>query len=400
MPGKSQSSLPSAGHIGRVYYTEYEPGRWILRYRDPQTHKDVRRRLVGTYNDAETAAAHCHTMILRRGGFIPGKDRPENGPTLRTAFDEALERPGVSDAVTRERKRIAGRFIAWLTDTYPKVKLWSDMKPFHLQAYIDTFTARKRAYDTIRLAIAPVRLAWRWAYDNYPHTVGPWPSSFRIPNKSERDDIDCLGSSDVAIVLAWFADHAPRLHGIVTLQALAGLRMLEAVYLRHKDVNVKAKTIHITKTPWHQPKTSLSDRTIPLCDDAWEVVKKAFDASKGELLFTNRLETPWTKDAISRRLCKAFSNMAATPDVIMRAHGKRLTLNPQGVGCPRLAAQPPRRLRASFITMVDSLGVGERLWKRYVGHTADDIAGRHYRRITVEELRAVSTAMNGWKCVK
>ena len=59
---------------------------------------------------------------------------------------------------------------------------------------------------------------------------------------------------------------------------------------------------------------------------------------------------------------------------------------------------PPRKLRASFHDHGFSPWCAQdRVLKAYVGHAPLDILGRHYRKIVVEELKAVSNLMNDWR---
>ncbi len=50
-----------------------------------------------------------------------------------------------------------------------------------------------------------------------------------------------------------------------------------------------------------------------------------------------------------------------------------------------------------FATIVGRLGASDRLVKAYMGHSAGDILGGHYRRIELNELRSISDLMKGWR---
>ena len=45
----------------------------------------------------------------------------------------------------------------------------------------------------------------------------------------------------------------------------------------------------------------------------------------------------------------------------------------------------------------EGLQASDRLLKAYLGHEAGDMLGGHYRRIDLEELRAVSDLIEGWR---
>jgi len=73
-----------------------------------------------------------------------------------------------------------------------------------------------------------------------------------------------------------------------------------------------------------------------------------------------------------------------------------ISIRRPGLAMPHLRQVPARKLRASFETMASRLGAPDRLLRSYMGHSPGDILGCHYRRIDMDELRAVSDAMNGW----
>ena len=47
--------------------------------------------------------------------------------------------------------------------------------------------------------------------------------------------------------------------------------------------------------------------------------------------------------------------------------------------------------------MASKAGAPEPLLKAYLGHTAGDVLGNHYRRIDPDELQTVSSLMDGWR---
>jgi integrase len=185
------------------------------------------------------------------------------------------------------------------------------------------------------------------------------------------------------------------------LQALAGLRTLEAAALRRQDIDLAKGTVRVTDTGLHKPKTAGSERIIPVCSEvvkalaSWMNGQKVIRAS-GELFLT-RLGTHWTADGLFHRWAKK----PIPPDPINPKKKGR----PGGVlhrvaketGKARLAEVQPHRLRSSFATMAGRLGCPDRLLKAYLGHSPGDTLGQHYRVISTAELELVSEAMNGWR---
>lgn len=58
-------------------------------------------------------------------------------------------------------------------------------------------------------------------------------------------------------------------------------------------------------------------------------------------------------------------------------------------GPDSLRGFPPRKLRATFSTLAYLLGAEDRLLKRCLGHSSQDILGAHYLRIDIEDLRRI-----------
>jgi integrase len=246
-----------------------------------------------------------------------------------------------------------------------------------VQAYVIECENAGLAWDTIRLRLVPIKSAWRTMTENYPELVKPLPKIRTAPKP--RREIECLEAAEVSRLLEWLKDNAPaELWGMATLQALCGLRMLEAQHLRRQDVDLKAGTITITETDHHKPKTLDSHRTIPVCREALAALQSVMDRQRvipitGEifsLVRRARLSSRW-----SYWLRKAAKDLDD----------------------PRFRDIPARKLRASFATMAGRMGAPDRLLKAYLGHVPGDMLGGHYRRIGMDELRAVSERMNGWR---
>lgn len=382
--------------IGKVSMAPEGSG-WRLRYRDPATGRDVRRKLEGlTRSEAESICLHIHNEMLAHGGFIPGQR--QGAPAIGDALADAIELAGGLKSTVNERARHARLFCEWLAGAYPKVETWDQLRPAMLQKYVNHLQGKGLAYDSVRLGVAPVKLTWRYCAENWPELVKPC-ARIKLP-KAAPAEIECLDRSEVLALLDWLRDHAPDLWPLACLQGLAGLRMMEAAALRRQDVDLKAGTVTVCDTGHHKPKTTASYRTIPVCSEVVEALRAAMDRQKvqpiGGELFTNSKGELWTMNGLGQRWRRALRHAAAKPERIERANtGKPLPVNPHGLDMPRLAEVPPRKLRAAFVTMAARLGCNESLLGRYVGHAARSVLGAHYRAVDLAELRTVSGIMNG-----
>lgn len=96
-------------------------------------------------------------------------------------------------------------------------------------------------------------------------------------------------------------------------------------------------------------------------------------------IFTNQRGNVWVKNALTLKWYRILNHAATRPEVIKsKGTGKRMTLNPHGLGLARLGEIPARKIRAAYATLAGRLG-------------------GHYRRIDLDELRSVSSLMNDWR---
>lgn len=366
--------------IGSVSIASDGPKRWRLRYRDPETARDVRRRLSGIgEKEAHAVAMHINRELLESGGYVPGARKPL--PSIAEGLAEAIRLRSTRPGTTRTRAGHAERFVRWLAERYPKVNGWDQIRPSVVQEFAIELERKGRAFDSVRLAVAPIKLGWRHMAENFPDRVRPLPR-IRITPPAPRE-IECLEADEVATLLDWLRTNAPDLWPMATLQALCGLRVLEAAALRECDIALGAGTLTVADTGYHKPKNTSSYRTIPLCDEAAAVLRhtmanQTIRPASGEL-FVNRYGGHWKKDALGLRWRRVLKRAA------------------RDTGMTRLSEQTPRRLRSSFATMAGRLGASDRLVGVSMGHSGRSMLAKHYRRIDLAELRTVSSLMNGWR---
>ena len=118
--------------------------------------------------------------------------------------------------------------------------------------------SKRFARLTVRIALicAPLSVpSWAAASETLAPAGGfvlPTDVCLLAPADSQSPCFD-YAIAEVSRLLGWLEAHAPTgLWGMATLQALCGLRMLEASDLRRQDVNLKAGTITIAETARHR----------------------------------------------------------------------------------------------------------------------------------------------------
>lgn len=380
--------------IGSVSIEKTGPDRWLLRWRDRVTKRDMRRRISGlSRREIEDMVATINTDIIHDRGLLP--TRKSKSPGLREGITDAIEkaRTRKGTETEAERKRWAGLFCDWIDENYPHVSLFSELLPSMVQDYVLQLEQSGKAFDTVRLAVAPIKLAWRKFAEDYPDIIRPLP---RIrQTRPGRREVACLEPDEVLALLGWLKAHEREIWGIAALRALAGLRTLEAAALRWRDVDLEAGAVTITKTDHHEPKSLDSWRTVPLCPLAAEILREAAgrppeDAPNAEI-FANGKGKPWTARALAVHFRRALRHAAAEPETYKRPKtGKPWTRNRHGLNMPRLAGRAGQKLRAFFATTAGRAGIQDRLIKAYIGHAPDDVLGAHYRAVSAKELKGVA----------
>lgn len=358
--------------------------------------RDMRIRVAGDLGrDAlkEMAQEWTRQAYAEKGHF-----RRKDQPSVEQVFAECLRLTNTLPITKHDRAQHAARFCRWLAEKHPSIRRWEQLRPAIIQSFAQELEGRGLAYDSVRLALAPIKLAWRFATENWPE-IRPLP---RIKlSAAPRREIDNLEPNEVRALLDWLRENATDVWPLATLQALTGLRLLEAASVRRQDVDLEAGTLAVVSTEHHRLKTPDSHRILPLCAEAHEALRIAIENQKvvppGGELFVNQRGNLWTKDALGGRWERIRQQIAATPGTRIRSNGRRLAMNKNGLGLIRIAEVPAKRLRSSFGTMASRLGIPDHLIRRYIGHVATDTFGKHYLKITLDDLRTVSERMNGWR---
>ncbi len=327
-------------------------------------------------------------------------------PALQEGFDSALGLTRARKQTQRQYQYQAAAFVAWVKDKHNKVSTFEHLKPSMLTAYALQMEQAGRKPDTIRLAVGFVRFAWERMAADFPDRVLQPPKVRRMPR--DKQEVECLDPAHVAILFDWLKVNRPSLYPMAILQGLCGLRMLEAAALRVQDVNLKTKTITITETPLHKPKNPYSNRLIPIPAEAAVALDSVINGKvrlmRGEI-FRDANGNPWIKpnkqgildgNSLVLAWARSMKAISATPRKVKRRTGV-ITVHSDGLGNPAFEQIPARKLRAAFVSMAGRLGVPDRLCKGFIGHAPEDVLGRHYRKIELEELRAVARLMDGWR---
>jgi integrase len=384
------SKKPKGFRRGRVGASIVKGDVWRFRWTDPDSGQEVSKRVsCETKKKAQEIADNLDRKILTGEGFLPG--RTSNLPIVAMALDEAVERSNQREHSKRRSRTEGNRFLAWVDTAFPRVERFDQLKPSMIRAYAAHLEREGLARDSIRLALEPIRQAWRNVSEDHPREMLPWPK-IKLPDRKPGGP-DCLEPSEVRALLGWLWKADSLLWPIGTLAALAGLRQLEAAHLRRCDVDLERGTVTVTDTGLHEPKNGSSYRTIPVCAEVRWMLERWIDSLPavpvGEaLLFTTEKGCPWNLNRLSKVWKKNLDQAKAESEARKKNGKKEL---------PSFWKLPPRKLRAFFGTMAGRLAVPQPVAQAYMGHTPSDIYGRHYRNLNPVELLSVSSVMDTWR---
>jgi len=377
---------------------------FILFYRDE--HGKQRKPTLGEFGKvhpqidlAEARDKAVGILAAKNDGHDPQARR--DVPTLAEGFKMGRKLSRASDKTKDDYKERSDFFIDWIKKNYPVVLRWSDLKPSMLEAYILDLERQNKAHDTIRLRILPIKAVWARLHADYPDHVTPLPK-IRMAKKP-KTEIECLTPAQVAILLDWLKEWRPTLWPMATLQALCGLRTLEAANLRAEDCDLKHGTITVAATEAHTPKNEYSLRTIPICKEAKAALQWALDGGKDKVkiirgpLFSNEAGNPWNVVGLSHIWRGVRNAISAKPIEGKRSNGRKITRHKDGLGLEVFENFQVHRLRSAFATMAGALGSKEQLLQAYMGHSPTSILMRHYQKVTLEQLQEIAVLMDGWR---
>ncbi|MEE0963096.1 MAG: tyrosine-type recombinase/integrase [Ruminococcus bromii] len=182
----------------------------------------------------------------------------------------------------------------------------NEIKPLHIQSYVDFLTSQGFAHKTVKNRLLVVSLVFKFALLNELTDRDPTlkisipknlPKTKRENASKEDEKKICSSTNSLFGTLAY-------------LYLTTGCRRGEAVALTPSDVNLQEKYISITKTvEWigsvpqikKSPKTDAGIRTIPISDKLVSLLlplmkqKYLFPNEKGELLDNSQFTRGWNK---------------------------------------------------------------------------------------------------------
>lgn len=356
---------------------QIEGSRYRLRWSDPANGRECKRTLQGLpLKQVESICLQLSANVLAGKGLLLGVP---DLPSVEESITKTIRLSPATAKAKAEWVRVSARFLAWLAETHPRSRTFGDLKPSILQEYASMLEQAGRAFDTVRLALQPVRMAWRMEHLDNPQSVPPVPRlklSVQPPLHAPTLEPEMIPS---LLTLAEGISHP--LLPVVALMVGCGLRTLEAVNVTASDFS-EPGWVMVRDTEGHSLKNRYSERKVPVPRAILDLLQRWIDKQQVSFisgpLFRGPRGNAWTKNAI----CHA---------------GKRLMLKAVlALKDERYGSVPFRRLRATYATLLTREGVPDRIIGKCMGHAARTILGQHYQVTKAEELRIASEAWDRW----
>jgi integrase len=331
--------------------------------RDPHRFEVSWKKPDGSYGRRRFSAETRESAIEQApvvAGLIYQSPLPTAGLEVGKAFAQALAMTNRKDRSRNDWLREQVRFMEWLADHYPEVTHWQMIGRQMIREYIQA-KFEGRSPNRIRLGLNPV-----------VQTAGFMEREFGMANVTTRLGIGTrlvrptplVYLNDVLSFLKTFQPANPRLAIGAELQALAGLRMTEALRLTWDRVDLERGLIEISG----EVKNASSARVIPVCRRLLKSLKA--------LARTSHVEGPVV---MSPKGCSYADGQRCWNNYSHRLKAAFKAWNPA-------IEWAPKDLRNCLPQFWASTGRSSDISEQYLGHTPKTVTGRHY----IARLSAVS----------
>jgi len=314
-------------------------------------------------------------------GWMPSL-RSRGGISVVEAITETIRNSKADDRCRRDYKSAADCFLRWLTDAFPGLELWRDLRPSHINQYVTFCENQGLAYDSVRKRLFILKAASRFMSDEFEYRdiarkarIKKPDKNFEEPEKITLDDVQTLITHAEAMDI----DKA----AMLSLMAFCGLREWEAAFLRECDIDLQGLTIKIDATDRHKPKSRDSRRLIPVPKQIGEILTRILSKNK------IRGEKVYIFQSGRRATCLRRENQGQgwSPSGVSATLRQAVRLAYRDTRSENLKDLIPRHLRSFFVTLMTAAGASDVYVRRYIGHAPLNVMERHYLKIDTETLR-------------
>ena len=328
---------------------------------DPATgkYKTVKGK-VGRYgeitpDEARTKRAPDIMQRLRAG-------KPANDdaiPTLRGLYEHYLKSKPMAKGTEYQYKiHIPGKFESWLDMPLPELatKLTPEVVIDRYQQVLEG-SGPGAAYNAFKCLQSVIN----YGAILYPHHVTRNPvkviSDAKLWVKRQSRE-DCLEPGQFKAFYDGLLQFTPIHRDGFVFALYQGLRPNEAQSIEWTDINLEKKTAFIR----HETETTKKSYTIPLCRQTMEIMKRRHEAREEGIPFVFPSEWRTNKRGL----------VTLRSEKLKSRTGLELT---------------PHGLRRTFITTGERLKLRREDINLLTGHTDNSITGKHYSKLTLDDLR-------------
>jgi integrase len=380
--------------IQSQYFTWNLYRRGGLFYADGRSNRPPLGRFSLGTDDHSAALDHLRELDLTQAVRLGRVEKPLNGGTVielglpegRRLFEAHVGRSEiVGGARLSTRKRYRAVFDKLLEFASTRgVVAWNQITRALLEAYVQHLEQKGYAYRSIYLEATVVKQAVNWLIE-----AGHLPESCRLRLRLSRDNETstyCWTEAEVRAMLEHCRarpDLQP-LGQLLTLLALTGLRISEALQLRWSDVDLTADQpmIHLVDES-RKRQRALSGavrtlkgkrgRSLPIYQDLRQMLLEMPRRSDG-LVFHGPQGGRWKSDSV-RTLLKR----AVIAPLAVRFH--------RSSGEPGFESGRLHSFRHFFCSQCANQGIPERTLMSWLGHAEAAMVRRYYHLTDTESRR-------------
>lgn len=288
--------------------------RYVVRYRD--AHGRDRKKFARSLAEARRIKSEVNAD-LARGEYRDVSKMSfaayvEQWATTYQGRTTAGLRTETLDKYRRDLNRFAIPYFG-------RMKL-SAITPTDVKEFAHDLSARGLARNTVRLAIAAVKVVLATAWEDGLIRTNPAAGvRTAVPTSvKEQQQVKALTEPELAAFLAAVPDEWKL---FFTFMAQTGLRVSEAIAVRWSDIDLAKKTLRVERRAYNgrfdAPKSRFGRRTVPiptsLCQALWATRARIEAITEETLVFSTPAGTLIDVSNVRNRILKKAAKAAGVP---------------------------------------------------------------------------------------
>jgi integrase len=315
--------------------------------------------LSGSYQRIRFDANNLHEAQSKAENILWGTVSEAPNLTLAEAFARVIPTRSVKPETRNHYRQFAGYFCEWIEQNRA-ITYWHQLRFEHVHDYMNSLIDRGCTGKTISHYLEPIRFTALWISKSWPERFSNFCEGFRIPKDigrsylfADQQPVGYLTIAELCGFLEWIRINHPSASVIrpgVALQGLCGLQLQEALRLAVSHADFEAGTITIER----EVKNRWRVRRLPLPELALDILRDAVEsATEKDDRIVRHGGSHW----------KAYSSLVE--GALDKWSGGKSPI-------------PPKDLRNTLPTEAINGGWAGYFVNRYLGHSPQSMAERHY----------------------